>query len=82
MLPIIATKEDFAKFVEEVKNSEIYKEPLGFGIARVDRGQKNPDKILQAVYPVINWKENYGSAAIFLKALDECSLGYDKNSSE
>ncbi|WP_281951592.1 tetrahydrodipicolinate N-succinyltransferase N-terminal domain-containing protein [Nitrosophilus kaiyonis] len=82
MLPIIATKDDFSKYVEEIKSSEIYKEPLGFGIARVDRGQKNPDKILQAVYPVINWKENYGSAAIFLKALDECGLGFDKNSSE
>jgi len=82
MLPVIATKEEFTKFVEDIKNSDIYKKPLGFGIARVDRGQKNPDKILQAVFPVVNWKENFGSAAIFLKALDECGLGFDKETSE
>jgi len=82
MLPIIATKEEFSKFVEEIKNSDIYKEPLGFGIARVDRGQKNPDKILQATFPVVNWKENFGSAAVFIKALEECNLAFDKNASE
>jgi len=82
MLPVIATKEEFTKFVEDIKNSDIYKKPLGFGIARIDRGQKNPDKILQAVFPVVNWKENFGSAAIFLKALDECGLGFDKETSE
>jgi 2,3,4,5-tetrahydropyridine-2-carboxylate N-succinyltransferase len=82
MLPTIATKEEFAKFVEDIKESNIYKKPLGFGIARVDRGQKNPDKILQAVFPVVNWDENFGSAAVFLKALDECGFEFDKNESE
>ncbi|MRI59097.1 MAG: 2,3,4,5-tetrahydropyridine-2,6-carboxylate N-succinyltransferase [Epsilonproteobacteria bacterium] len=65
------TKEDFFAIVEEVQNSAYYRQPLAFGIARVDRGQKNPDKILQATFPFINYEENYGSAAIFQKALNE-----------
>ncbi len=71
----IGSAEEFKELVEIIQNSHIYKEPLGFGIARVDRGQKNPDKILQASYPVVNWKENFGSAAIFLQALKES--GYE-----
>ncbi|BAF70749.1 tetrahydrodipicolinate N-succinyltransferase N-terminal domain-containing protein [Nitratiruptor sp. SB155-2] len=68
---MIQTKDDFFALVNEIQSSAYYKEPLAFGIARVDRGQKNPEKILQATFPFINWKENYGSAAIFQKALHE-----------
>lgn len=82
MIATIGNREDFAKFVEEIKKSDIYKEPLGFGICRVDRGQKNRDTILQATFPLVNWKENFGSAAVFLKALYECNLEFDKNCSE
>ncbi|BCD68773.1 tetrahydrodipicolinate N-succinyltransferase N-terminal domain-containing protein [Nitratiruptor sp. YY09-18] len=65
------TKEDFYALVKEIQTSSYYREPLAFGIARIDRGQKNPDKILQAVFPFINWQENFGSAAILQKALHE-----------
>lgn len=82
MISTIGSKEEFKNFAEELQNSETYREPLGFGVCRVDRGQKNPDKILQATFPLINWKENYGSAAIFLKALSECGENIDKNESE
>ncbi len=68
---MIQTKEDFFALVEQIQNSAYYRQPLAFGIARVDRGQKNPDKILQATFPFINWEENFGSAAIFQKALHE-----------
>ncbi len=78
----IKTQEDFAKFVEEFQNTKEYKKPLGFGIARVDRGQLNEEKILQATYPVVNWNENFGSAAVFLSALKECEEEIDFLESE
>ncbi len=78
----IQTKEDFSKFVEEFQNIKEYRKPLGFGIARVDRGQLNEEKILQATYPIINWNENFGSAAVFLSALKECEEEIDFSESE
>ncbi len=68
------SKEDFFKLVEEIQASDYYRKPLAFGIARVDRGQKNSDKILQATFPFINWNENFGSAAIFQKALVDAGM--------
>ncbi len=78
----IKTKEDFAEFAEEFQNIKGYKKPLGFGIARVDMGQLNEEKILQATYPVVNWNENFGSAAVFLSALKECEEKIDFSKSE
>jgi 2,3,4,5-tetrahydropyridine-2-carboxylate N-succinyltransferase len=78
----IETKEDFANFIENFKKIDGYREPIGFGIAVVNRGQLNEDKILQATYPVVNWKENYGSAAILLAALKECGKEIDFTQSE
>ena len=78
----IASSEEFVKFVEDFKAGDTYREPLAFGIARVDRGQKNSEKILQATYPVINWKENYGSAAVYLAALQESGVIVDTSGSE
>ena len=65
---MIFTKEEFKAKVEEIQSQSWYKNPIGFGIARVDRGQLNSEKILQATYPVVNWNENFGSAAIFMDA--------------
>ncbi|XOB63470.1 tetrahydrodipicolinate N-succinyltransferase N-terminal domain-containing protein [Campylobacterota bacterium DY0563] len=76
------TKDDFKNKIEEIQSQPWYKEPIGFGIARVDRGQLNKDKILQATYPVVNWKENYGSAAVFLNALKESGVEVDTSKSE
>jgi len=78
----IDTKEEFKSFIEEIQNQPNYKKPLGFGIARVDRGQKNADKILQATFPVVNWNENFGSAAVFIKALQEAGVEVDFSGSE
>ena len=56
------TKEEFKVLVEKVKSDTVgYREPIGFGICRVDRGQLDKTKILQATFPIINWKENFGS---------------------
>jgi 2,3,4,5-tetrahydropyridine-2-carboxylate N-succinyltransferase len=78
----IENKESFAQKVKEIQSQAGYKNPIGFGIARVDRGQKNSDKILQATYPLINWKENYGSAAVFIASLEEIGIKVDFSGSE
>jgi len=79
---MVQTKEDFTNLVAEIKDQRAYREPIGFGICRVDRGQKNPKKILQASFPVANWKENYGSAAIFFDALQRSGIEVNTSGSE
>jgi 2,3,4,5-tetrahydropyridine-2-carboxylate N-succinyltransferase len=78
----ITSTDAFKQLVDEVKASEGYREPIAFGIARVDRGQKNADKVLQANYAVVNWNENFGSAAVFIKALQEARCEVDFSGSE
>ncbi|MEA3492617.1 MAG: tetrahydrodipicolinate N-succinyltransferase N-terminal domain-containing protein [Campylobacterota bacterium] len=78
----VTSTDEFKRLVEEVKSADGYREPIAFGIARVDRGQKNAEKVLQANYSVVNWGENYGSAAIFIKALQESNCEVDYSSSE
>ena len=79
---MIKTKEEFKAKVEEIQSQEWYKNPIGFGIAKIDRGQLNQDKILQATYPVVNWNENFGSAAIFMEALKSSGVDIDCSQSE
>lgn len=78
----IDTKEAFAKLVEKTKAKKGYKDPIGFGIARVDRGQLTPSKILQASFPLVNWNENHGSAAVFIAALAEANIEVDFSGTE
>jgi 2,3,4,5-tetrahydropyridine-2-carboxylate N-succinyltransferase len=82
MINNIVTTDNFKALVENTKKIAGYKEPIAFGICRVDRGQKNADKILQASFPIINWKENYGSAAIFIAALESSKRAVDFSGSE
>ena len=79
---MIFTKDEFKKLVEDVQGQSWYRNPIGFGISKVDRGQLNPEKILQANYPVVNWEENNGSAAIFLNALKEAGESVDTSKTE
>lgn len=87
------TKEAFKKFVES--EGARFKEPLGFGIARVDLGEvfeskscgcdlgesdanSKQYKVLQATYPVLNFKvgekcENLGTYAILCSVLEKFS---------
>ena len=53
--------EKFKSFVEN--HQKTAKDFLGFGIARIDLGSKK--NVLCATYPVLNWKENFGSYAVF-----------------
>lgn len=78
----IVTTEEFNSLVAEIKSQSGYKEPIAFGIARVNRGKKNSEKILQASFPIINWNENFGSAAIFIKALQDSGSVVDFSGSE
>jgi 2,3,4,5-tetrahydropyridine-2-carboxylate N-succinyltransferase len=79
----IKTKKQFGQTIETIKETTPgYRDPIGFGICRVDRGQKNEDKILQAIYPLINWDENFGSAAIIIQALIEQNNDIDFTKSE
>jgi 2,3,4,5-tetrahydropyridine-2-carboxylate N-succinyltransferase len=78
----INTVEEFKALVSEVKAQEGYKEAIAFGIARVDRGQKNAEKILQANFGLINWNENFGSSAVFIKALQDANRSVDFSGSE
>ncbi len=78
----IQSTEDFKALVADVTSQEGYREPMAFGIARVDRGQKNAEKVLQANYGLINWNENFGSAAVFIKALQEAKCDVDFSGSE
>ncbi|MEA2019100.1 MAG: tetrahydrodipicolinate N-succinyltransferase N-terminal domain-containing protein [Campylobacterota bacterium] len=79
---MIQTQEEFKAKVVDIQSQSWYKNPIGFGIARVDRGQLNNDKILQATYPVVNWNENFGSAAIFMDALKSSGVDIDTTKSE
>ena len=78
----VKTTEEFKSLVADVTAQEGYRAPIAFGIARVDRGQKNADKVLQANYALINWNENFGSAAVFIKALQESNCEVDFSGSE
>ncbi len=78
----IETVDAFKALVEKTEAQKGYRKPVAFGICRVDRGQKNREKILQAVYPLINWNENFGSAAIFVAALQAAGETIDFSQSE
>ena len=76
------TKEEFKELISSIQKSSNYKEPIGFGICRVDRGQLNKSKILQATFPIINWKENFGSFALFAKCAELCGSPVTSSESE
>jgi len=82
-MQIIETTDAFKALIEDIKTTtEGYRDPLAFGICRVDLGQLNVEKTLQATYPLINWDENFGSAAIFIRALEEQGVKVDFTQSE
>ncbi len=79
----IQTTDAFKALIEDIKTTTAgYRDPLAFGICRVDLGQLNVDKSLQATYPLINWDENFGSAAIFVRALEEQGINVDFTQTE
>lgn len=82
-MEIINNTDAFKALIQDIKSSiKGYRDPLAFGICRVDMGQLNIGKTLQATYPVVNWNENFGSAAIFVQALAEQGIDVDFSQSE
>ena len=77
----LKTVKEFKKLISSIE-AKGYKKPLGFGIAKIDRGQSDYNLVLQANFPVINWDENFGSASIFLEALKESGVEVDFSGSE
>ena len=67
----LKNKDEFKKYTEEAQNKNGYKQPIAFGIARVQMSQNDKNKPLQAIYSAVNFKENYGSAAVLLDVLGE-----------
>ncbi len=79
----IQTADAFKALIKDIKLTTAgYRNPLAFGICRVDLGQLNLEKSLQATYPLINWDENFASAAIFVRALEEQGIKVDFTQSE
>lgn len=81
-MEILETESSFKACVQEIQSAAGYKNPLAFGICRIDMGQQNSDKVLQATYPHINWNENFGSAAIFIKSAQEQGFEIDFSADE
>ncbi|EHJ4416769.1 tetrahydrodipicolinate N-succinyltransferase N-terminal domain-containing protein [Campylobacter upsaliensis] len=79
---MINTKEDFLLLVKQIEQKANYKKPYAFGIARLDRGQLNKNKILQANFALINYEQNYASAAIMLEAFARRGVDLDFSKSE
>lgn len=82
------TKEAFKDFVR-IEGAK-FRKPLGFGVCRVDLGEnfgesaksgescdKSKSIVLQATYPVLNWRidsgecENLGAFAVFMSVLED-----------
>ena len=78
----IQSKDEFKAFVAKVEQGAGYKKPKAFGIAVLDRGQLNADKILQASFVSVNFNENYGSAAVMLEAFMQRGVKIDFSQSE
>ena len=91
----ITSMNAFKELVRKIKWGEGYREPIAFGIARVDRGQINVEKVLHANFLIINWNENFrtnlevinwkkdfGCAAVFVRALQETGIVVDFSGSE
>ncbi len=77
----LKTVKEFKTLLSDIE-AKGYKKPLGFGIAKVDRGQSDYNLVLQANYPVVNWGENFGSASVFLEALIQSGVEVNFNASE
>ena len=78
----IKTTDEFKELIAQTEQRAGYKKPIAFGIARVDRGQSNAQSVLQANYAVVNWQENYGSAAVFIESLVQSGIEVDFSGSE
>ena len=78
----IQSKDKFQAFVAKVEQKSSYKKPKAFGIAVLDRGQLNADKVLQASFVSVNFNENFGSAAVLLESFAQRGVSLNFAQSE
>ncbi|MBZ7929618.1 tetrahydrodipicolinate N-succinyltransferase N-terminal domain-containing protein [Campylobacter sp. RM9939] len=78
----VNTKEDFLLLIKQIEQKSGYKQPKAFGIARLDRGQINKNKTLQASFALINYEQNFSSAAVMLESFMQRGIEIDFNASE
>jgi len=81
-IKIPQTSEEFNALVTSIEAIEGYRRPIGFAIGRADLGELNKDKVLQMSFPVVNWGNNFGSAAIFTAALQASGVEVNSTGSE
>lgn len=79
---MIHSADEFKAHFEGVRAAQGYRDPIAFGIARVDMGQKNSDKVLAASFAVVNYKESFLSAAVLCEALAKNGVSVDFSQSE
>lgn len=73
--------QGFKTFVDNFQKTPNYRQPLGFGIARVDIGKSG--KILCASYPLLNWQgENLGTFAVLLQSALNAKSVISENQNE
>lgn len=73
-MEILRSADAFKALVKSIKEETLnYKNPIAFGICRVDT---------EVTYLIVNSNENFGSAAIFIKALSEQGIDVDFNECE
>lgn len=82
MSKAVESLDEFKEICENIRAKSGYKDPIAFGIARVDRGQLNRNKILQVSYGAINYNDSFLSAAAFVWALKKCDIEINFNDSE
>lgn len=78
----ITSKDEFNAFAKSIEQKPNYKKPQAYGLAVLDRGQLDENKVLQASFVSVNFNENYATAAILLEALMQRGVQIDFSQSE
>ncbi len=76
----IKNQDELKKFTDEIRSKSGYKDPFAFAIGRVQKGKGG--KTISVNYSVVNFKENYGSAAVLTWAIEKNGLKIDFSDTE
>lgn len=69
-MEVIENKSQFGELVNIIRGTNEYRDPIMFGIAKIDSGVSDSSLVLQANYLTCNvGEENLGSAAIYNRVL-------------
>ncbi|OCR96511.1 2,3,4,5-tetrahydropyridine-2,6-carboxylate N-succinyltransferase [Campylobacter fetus subsp. testudinum] len=76
----IKNQDELKKFTDKIRSKSGYKDPFAFAIGRVQKGKGG--KTISVNYSVVNFKENYGSAAVLTWAIEKNGLKIDFSGTE